>query len=442
MSRESTTPMSPVTRRQVLTTAAAAVAAGAAARWTQPARAATMPSIPEVTVNHAVVAYTNHSWTVLAAKKGFLKDVGISMAGGAPKVLRDQQMVPGLQNGELDITTMYFGLITQALDKVTNIKPVLAYSYWQGNTILTSPNLGFKTVDEFMAQGMPWDKAAAAAMQQMKGQKFTVTANPSTYPWNDFALGLGGLGMKDTQTVPIEDPKAVQLAINDQVPFAAPGGAVQIYQLQYQAGWKPVMSTRQMVKYMTGGPGSALNNLLNFDVQQSTQEYLDKNRSTVLRWCAAMYRTMDYMFGPQQVQAFAEYAPFINANTGAEMDPKSIKFIFEVLDPFFQWKDQASVWEDPNYPLYYKNVYDFQIKKYIANGTLPKQEYDIEGLFQAKPIFLEMRDLKGKAEAMMKKLEGAGSVAPERAELAKLGKAHYDGFNYLDAVRFMEAATA
>jgi hypothetical protein len=124
------------------------------------------------------------------------------------------------------------------------------------------------------------------------------------------------------------------------------------------------------------------------------------------------------------------------------MDPKSIKFIFEVLDPFFQWKDQASVWEDPNYPLYYKNVYDFQIKKYIANGTLPKQEYDIEGLFQAKPIFLEMRDLKGKAEAMMKKLEGAGSVAPERAELAKLGKAHYDGFNYLDAVRFMEAATA
>ena len=207
-----------------------------------------LPSIPEVTVSHGVAAYTNHCWTVLAAKKGFLKDVGITLNGGAPKVLRDQQLVPSLQNGEVDITTMYLGLITQALDKVTNVKPILVYSFWQGNTILTSPNLGFKTVDEFLAQGMPWEQAAAAATAQLKGQKFTVTANPSTYPWIDFALGLGGLSMKDTQAVPIEDPKAVQLAINDQVPFAAPGGAVQIYQLQYQANWKSVISTRQMVE--------------------------------------------------------------------------------------------------------------------------------------------------------------------------------------------------
>jgi len=433
---------SPVTRRQVLVAGTAAAAITASARRSAYAQAATTPSIPEVTVRHAVVSYTNHAWTVLAAKKGFLKEVGITMDGGAPKVLRDQQMVPQLQNGEVDITTMYFGLITQALDKVTNIKPILTYSYWQGNTILTSPKQGFKTVDDFLAQGMPWEKAAAAAMQQMKGQKFTITANPSTYPWNDFALGLGGMSMKDTQTVPIEDPKAVQLAISDQVPFAAPGGAVQIYQLQYQAGWKPVMSTRQMIKFVPGGPGSALNNLLNYDVLQCTQEYLDKNRNTVLRWCAAMYKTMDYMFGPQQEQAFTEYAPFINANTGAQMDPKSIKFIFEELDPFYQWKDQAQIWEDPNYALFYKNVYDFQIKKYITDGTLPKQTYDIDGLFQAKPIFLEMRELKAKSEALMKKLEGAGTVAPDRAELAKLGKAHYAGFNYLDSTRFLEAATA
>jgi hypothetical protein len=33
-------------------------------------------------------------------------------------------------------------------------------------------------------------------------------------------------------------------------------------------------------------------------------------------------------------------------------------------------------------------------------------------------------------------------VAAERAELARLGKAQYDGFNFLDAVRFLQAATA
>ena len=72
--------------------------------------------------------------------------------------MRDQQLVPGLQNGEVDITTMYLGLITQALDKVTNVKPILVYSFWQGNTILTSPNLGFKTVDEVLPRACPGSK--------------------------------------------------------------------------------------------------------------------------------------------------------------------------------------------------------------------------------------------------------------------------------------------
>jgi ABC-type nitrate/sulfonate/bicarbonate transport system substrate-binding protein len=419
----------------------AAVAGTAAGGWTLPARAASFPIIPEVTVRHATVSYTNHSWTVLAAQKGFLKDVGITMANGAPKILRDQQMVPQLQNGEVDITTMYFGIVTQALDKITNIRPILVYSYWQGNTILTSPNLGFKTVDDFIAEGMPWDKAAAAAMGQLKGQKLTITANPSTYPWNEYAFSLAGLTMKDAETIPIEDPKAVQLAIGDQVPFAAPGGAVQIYQLQYQAGWKPVMSTRQMVKYVPGGPGSDLNNLLNYDVMQCTQEYLDQNRDTVLRWCAAMYRTMDYIFGPKQEEALTAYVPFINANTGATLDWQSIKFIFEELDPFYPWQAQPPIWEDPNYALYYKNIYDYQLKKYISDGTLPDQPYDVEGLFQAKTIWMEMRELKAKAEMLMTKAP-TGDMSEDKQKLMTAAKFHYDGFNYLDAVRYLEAAIA
>ena len=39
----------------------------------------------------------------------------------------------------------------------------------------------------------------------------------------------------------------------------------------------------------------------------------------------------------------------------------------------------------------------------------------------------------------MAKAEGLG---PERQEVADAAKRHYDGYNYLDAVRFMEAALA
>lgn len=433
----------PLDRRRFVQTSAALVGASAIARPGRVfAQASTTPSIPEVTVRHGTVSYTNHAWTVLAAQKGFLADVGITMEGNAPKILRDQQMVPMLQNDEIDITTMYFGIVTQALDKITDIRPVLVYSFWQGNTILTSPNSGFKTVDEFLAEGMPWDEAASAAMMQFKGQKLTVTANPSTYPWNNHALGLAGLSMEDVETIPIEDPKAVQLAVSDQVPFSAPGGAVQIYQLQYQAGWKPVMSTRQMVAHVPGGPGSALNNLLNYDVMQTTATYAENNRDTLMRWCAAMYKTMDYIFGAEQEQALSEYAPFINANTGAQLDWKSIKFIFEELDPFYQWKDQAQIWEDPDYALYYKNIYDFQIQKYIADGTLSDQSYDIEGLFTAKPLFVEMRELKEKTETLMAKADQDGAISEDRMAIIEMAKTHYGNFNYLDSARFMEAALA
>ena len=126
---------------------------------------------------------------------------------------------------------------------------------------------------------------------------------------------------------------------------------------------------------------------------------------------------------------------------GATLDWQSIKFIFEELDPFYPWDKQPPIWEDDKYALYYKNIYDFQIKKYIADGTLPNQTYDIDGLFQAKPIWLEMRELKAKAETLMAKAP-SGEISEEKKKLMEAAKFHYDGFNYLDAVRFLEAAVA
>ena len=289
-----------------------------------------------------------------------------------------------LQNGELDITTYWFGLAIQALDKVPNVHPVLVYSFFQGSTLLGRPDKGYKTVDEFMAGGMAWPEAAAAAVKQVNGAKFAITAGPSTYPWNNLALSLGGLSMKDADTIPVEDPKAVQLAINNQIDFAAPGGAVQVYQLQFQAAWKPIMSTRQMLKNMPAGTGSILNSPLNYDLIQTTDAYLEKKRDTVFRFCGAIYRTLDYIFGSNQQQALTEYAPFINAQTGAQMDAKSIKFIFGELDPFFQWKDQPKIWEDSSYPLNYRNIYTYQIKHFIDQGTIPNQQNDLDKIFTAE----------------------------------------------------------
>lgn len=426
-----------VGRRSVLKGAAATAAAALSPCW---AVAKTAPTILDVTVRFGGFAVTNHMWTVLAAKKGYLKDVGITIEGGVPKALIETQVIPELMNHQLDITSYWFGLAIQQLNRIPNVHPVLVYSFFQGSTIVGNPSSGIKSVDEFIAQGMSWPDAAAAAIRQMEGKRFAITASPSTYPWDEFALSLGGLSLKQLHTIPVEDPKAVQLAINNQIDFAAPGGAVQIYQLQFQAGWKPVMSTRQMIKYMPSGTGSALNSLLNYDLIQTTSDYLEHNRDTVYRFVGAMYRTLDYIFGPQQQQALSEYAPFINAQTGAQMDAKSIKFIFEDLDPFFQWKDQEKVWEDDSYALNYKNIYTYQIKQFVKAGTIPDQNYDLDQIFTAKAIWKDMTKMKSRTETLIAGM--TGSIGPERQAMLDQAKTHLANFNFLDAQRFAEAASA
>jgi ABC-type nitrate/sulfonate/bicarbonate transport system substrate-binding protein len=404
-----------------------------------PARAQQAPSVPSATVRLASNPYTNHAWVVLASRQGFLSDVGITIDPPEPKIVLIQQSVPQLQNREIDVSTMYLGLVSSAIDNLPDIKPFFVYSYWAGNTILTAPDSGLKTVDDFLAEGMPWEDAARATMAQLQGQEIVVPPNPSTYPWMNLAYGFADMTMEDSSIVALEDPRAVQLAASGRIKLAAPGGAVQIYQLQNQAGWRPLMSTLQMLDNVPASAGSVVNNVLNYDCMITTQSYIDDNRDTVLRLCSAMYRTIEYMFGPNQQTALSQYAPFINANAGSDLDADAIKFIFEVLDPFFSFDDQEKVWNDPTYPLYYRNIYEFQLAEYRRAGTIEDRDYDLGEFFQARNLWTEMRDQRARADTLLASLEGQ-SLSDERKVLVDTARQHYGWYNFLDAVRFLEAA--
>ncbi|MGI9303257.1 MAG: ABC transporter substrate-binding protein [Gammaproteobacteria bacterium] len=428
-------------RRRFLKTTAGAAAAVAVGmpRLSVQAQSGNMPGIPKKTITLATMPYTNHAWVVLMGRKGYLADVGITLDPVDPKVILEHQGVPQLQNGEIDMTTAYVGLITGAIDKLPDLKPIHVYSYWAGNAILTRPDSSIKTVDDFLAEGKPWPEAASLTMEQLKGKQITVPVDPSTYPWLNLVYGFAGLDMDASDVVRIDDPKAVQLGLAGRVPLAAPGGAVQIYQLQFQADWRVVMSTGQMVKYLDTSAGSEVNTVLNYDLIVSTQKFIDENRETVLRTSSAIYRTLDYIFGPDQNQALTEYAPFINANAGSNLDAAAIKYIFDVIDPFYRWNDQERIWTDRSYSLNYDNIYSYQLKKYREKGTIADRDYDLDDFFQAKNIWEELRDLKVKADGLMAKADG-GNLSPERQEVVTAARQHYDRYNFLDAVRFLEAA--
>jgi ABC-type nitrate/sulfonate/bicarbonate transport system substrate-binding protein len=397
--------------------------------------------IPEVTVRWGALPFPNHCWTVLAARKGFLSDVGITMTGGdataTPRIVNEKQVIPELQNGELDVSGHYFGGIIQALDKLPDARPFWCYAYFQGRTILAAKDSPYKTVGELLGQGMSWADAAKQAIGQMKGKRLALLNEPSATPFVEFALAQGGLTLQDVTTIPIENPKIVQLALANQLDFASPNGAAQIYQLQYQAGWKPIIDMPLMIKSMPNGP-AALSDFLNYDLQMCMADYLEKNRETIFRACSALYRTLEFMFGPSQKEALTAYAPFINATVGAQLDATSLKFIFEELDPFFRWDRQEEIWTKTDSPLYYRNIFEPQIARLIKSGALPDQKYDLDKIFAAKGIWEEMRDLKASTESQL--VKGSQGLDTKHKALFDAAQQHHGWYNFLDSARLAKAA--
>lgn len=400
---------------------------------------AAAPAIPGVTVKFSMVSYTNHTWPIIGVRNGFFDEVGIKLEPADGRIVFENQTVPLLQNKEVDISTIFVGVLTPALDKIKNLKPFLIHSFWQGNTILTAPNSGFKTMDDFMAEGKTFLEAAKLTVAQLKSQKLTVPPTISTRPWLNFVYDFAGLKLEDSDLVILEDPNAVQLAISGGAPFASPAGAVQIYQLQFQAGWKPLISTRQMVKYATGEGADKVRDLLNYDGFAATTEYLSANKDTIHRFNSVMYRTMAGVFGPNQKAELEKQVPFVNAANGSSLDAAAIKFIFEQLDPFFPWEAQEAIWTDKSNPLYYLNVYDVQLKKFIKDGALPPGNYNLDDFFIAKSFWQEALALRKRTAELVAKVDSA-KLPDDKKVLAETGKAWSTKYNWVDSVRFLEAA--
>jgi ABC-type nitrate/sulfonate/bicarbonate transport system substrate-binding protein len=401
---------------------------------------AAAPAIPAVTMKFAMVSYTNHTWPIIGVRNGYFNDVGIKIAPADGRVIFENQSVPLLQNGEIDLSTIFVGVLTPALDKIKNIKPFLIHSYWQGNTILTGPNSGFKTLDDFMSEGKGFAEAAKLTVQQLKGKKLTVPPTISTRPWLQFIYDFAGMKLEESDLVILEDPNAVQLAVSGGAPFAAPAGAVQIYQLQFQANWRPLISTRQLVKYAGGKDGAPVQKILNYDGFAATTSYIDANKDTISRFNSVMYRTMAAVFGPNQKAELDKQVPFVNAANGSKLDAAAISFIFKELDPFFPWEAQPKLWSDAADPLYYKNVYTYQVQKFIDDKAIAPGKYDLDELFLARSIWQEAMQMKAKAETLATKADEA-KLSGERKVLAEAGKAWIAKYNFLDAVRFLETAT-
>ena len=81
--------------------------------------------------------------------------------------------------------------------------------------------------------------------------------------------------------------------------------------------------------------------------------------------------------------------------------------------------------------------YAVQIQDLIDTGTLPDQDYDIDRFLLAGDLWRELKDLQAAADALFPQAE---TLPDKLQDLVAEAQRQYDNFNYLDAVRYLEAA--
>lgn len=396
------------------------------------------PSIPATTVRYAMTPFGDQTFWVPGMKRGFFADAGITI-DPAPygQMLLNADIIPHLLSGSLDIAGSYVPFLVTALAQTTDVKMIGFCDTFIGWAILANPTLNAKSVTEFMQSGMSFTDAMKATMAQMKGQNFATDLDPSHRSvFINPALALGGMKIEDTTLQLFQDQKIVELAMANRINFAAPGGAPQVVTLKL-AGWKIIVSPIDIINNTTGATALAM---VTNTGPAATGAYIDANMDTVLRFVSCMYRTIDAIQADPKGCA-ADQIAVLNPAAGTQLTVDQMIGVLTVSDPLSSFEDAAKYFVNTTSSYYYSSVYGAEIAGAQSAGTLDKTKtYTPDQIIVAGTIYKALVDYKQKFD---QKLAGiTGTLSPDRQALVDQSKVLYKNRNYLDAWRFLGAATA
>jgi ABC-type nitrate/sulfonate/bicarbonate transport system substrate-binding protein len=408
--------------------------------------AAAGTTIPQETVRFGFFpCCPDQNFAFVAMRKGFFKDAGITIAPGPEghHLTDPQQGTPAMQRGDFDILENFIQGYLQTLNTFgQDIPPIMFHDIFLGISILKDPANPAKTVQDFLDEGKPFGEAARLAVEQLRGQEIHTPAFGTVQPQQPVVyLSYADMDYKDVKLTFVDDTKIVELATQPgRLKYAIPLGAGIIVQL-IRNGWKPLIDTNIILK---NDPDSKQANDLTQLVGSSgliaQRKFIESKHDTVLRFLSVWWRTVDYIMDPANKADLKIVADTVNASQGLKLNADDIAGVYEVVDPLFPWDQQGpQLWDDPKAPYYVKRSLQSQIQSLIDNGTLPKQEYDIERFLVAEDLFQEMKGLRAEADTLF---EATADASGDKKALVDQARKYYEWHNYLDAVRFLKAAQA
>jgi hypothetical protein len=395
-------------------------------------------NIPQVKVKFGMRPYADNTFYVIGIKKGWFKDVGITITP-EPNGLKttDDVVTSLLLNKQVDINSEYCPLLIPTYKTSKALKCIAFTDNFLGEAILANPNLHLKGFKDYIASGMKFDDAIHAALLPLQGKTLTVAPQLSDRPFEDASFKYAKI--TPPQFVIMDDSKSLVEAKAGRIDFVNPEGAPIVYTLE-QAGWTSLVDIGDLLKYAPGGVGSPIEPLVAIVGIASHQDYVNSHQTTVLRFLSVVFRIMAEL--QHDSSLYDLQAPFLNSVAGTDLDGKGVESTIKVLDPLAPWgPEQQTFFEKTDAVTYYKNAWTGIIQTFEAQGAVPKGSAVVDNIIWAKPIYDEMKDLESKSKSEISSLESK-NLSGDKKKLLDQAKQYFSYYDFLDAYRFAKAAAA
>ena len=392
--------------------------------------------VPAVKLTFGMRPYADNTFYIIGMKKGWFKDVGITILP-EPEGLKvtDTNVVALLLNGQVDISSEYCPLTLPTYKSSNKLKCIAFTDNFLGEAILANPKLKLKSFKDYIKEGKSFDEAIKAAIAPMQGKTLVGAPELSDRPFEEAVSKFSGVNW---QLQVLDDSKSLVLAKGDRLDFVNPEGAPIVYTLM-QAGWTDLIDIGDLFNYGPGGLDSPIEHLVANVGIASNSDFINKNQNTVLRFLSVVWRVIDAVAKDPSLHELQ--APYLNSVAGTNLDAAGVASTIHILDPLSPFEGDSVYYVDAKSVLFYRNAWTAIINDYVAHGIIPKDVVTADDIIWGAAIWLQMKDYQSKAGAILKGLEGK-DLSADKKDLVAKAKQFYDWFDFLDAYRLATAAAA
>lgn len=229
---------------------------------------------------------------------------------------------------------------------------------------------------EQLKKEMGLEKAREFRIKEMKGKTFCVI--PQRKPLIADTLGQYGISIDEVKLLNFaDDQKAATAFIRGTGDFYM-GSLPQERRLLKMKGYVNAGGTEIL------GPGG-----LWYGCMIATDDYIAKNRETVLRSMAAMYRLFR-LFRAQPMKVATPAAKHLSRMTGGTFSTKEYIELETIYDQLLTVEESKEGYYNPSSRYYWKHPVEFYIKATIESGDLKRQVTAEEYYGIAEELFKEL----------------------------------------------------